>query len=268
MLTLLRRGAASPRDSMSASENHRRVEAALAAEGAKRGLRHAMGVAPFRAVHDTLLPEQKETLHGISGEAFEGLMRDGSVISFAYAYYPYAVEAIAPGAEGRWDKERWNIYSRAYARLNRALNETSAALAAVIGGVAIPATVEGIASKVDTVEDYYASRVSHRVAAELSGVGWRGRHELIIHPVYGPAIRLASVLTTQPITRTEPLRQHCGDCHACEDACKFLKHKDKLDNYREQCRRYLNYLGLEDEVCGKCIKACVKDGAYASSFRL
>jgi epoxyqueuosine reductase QueG len=253
---------------MSASENYRRVESALAAEGAKLGLRHALGVAPFKAVHDALLSAQKETLRGISGDAFEGLLHDGSIISIAYAYHQYAVEAIAPGAEGNWNKERWNIYSRAYARLNKALNETSSAIAAVIGGVAIPATVEGMASKVDTVEEYYASRVSHRVAAELSGVGWRGRHELIIHPVYGPAIRLASVVTSQPITRTHPLNQSCGGCHACEDACKFLKHKDKLDNYREQCRRYLNYLGLEDEVCGKCIKACVNNSVYSGSFNL
>lgn len=253
---------------MSASENLRRVEATLAAEGGKRGLRHAMGVAPFNTAYDTLLPAQKETLTGVSDGSFQNLMREGSIISIAYAYKPYAVEAIAPGSEGQWDKDRWNIYSRAYARLNKALNETSAIIAGVVGGIAVPATVEGISKKVDTVEEYYATRVSHRVAAELSGVGWRGKHELIIHPRYGPAIRLASVLTTQPITRTPPQTQTCGDCHACQDACKFLQHKDKLDNYREQCRRYLNYLGLEDEVCGKCIKACMKDSLYAAQFKL
>lgn len=231
-------------------------------------MKHAIGATPFKAVHDTLLPAQKETIAGISNGAFQSLMQVGSVISIAYAYKPYAIEAIAQGSEGRWDKERWNIYSRAYARLNKALNETSAVIASVAGGIAIPATIEGISTKVDQVEEYYATRVSHRVAAELSGVGWRGRHELIIHPTYGPAIRLASVLTTQPIIRTPPLTQTCGDCHACLDACKFLKHKDKLDNYREQCRRYLNHLALEDEVCGKCIKSCIKDSLYASLFRL
>jgi epoxyqueuosine reductase QueG len=253
---------------MSAEENHRRVEAVLSAEGRRRGLNHAMGVAPFKAVHDTLLPTQKTTLAGVSDGSFTRLMRGGSVISIAYAYRPYAIEAIAHGAEGNWDRDRWNIYSRAYARLNGALNETSAIIAKEIGGIAIPATIEGVAGKIDTVEEYYATRVSHRVAAELSGVGWRGRNELIVNPRYGPAIRLASVLTTTPITRTPPSTQDCGDCHACLDACKFLQHKDKPDNYREQCRRYLAYLALEDEVCGKCIKACMKDGAYAGQFRL
>jgi len=253
---------------MSTSENLQRAEAVLATEGMKRGLRHAMGVASFKTVYNALMSTQKNTLRDISGDAFEELMHDGSIIGIAYAYPQYAIDAIAPGSEGKWNKERWNIYSRTYARLNTALNQTSSTLAGVVDGIAIPATIEGIASKVDTVEEYYASRVSHRVAAELSGVGWRGRHELIIHPLYGPAIRLASVLTTQPITRTPPLNQSCEGCHACEDACKFLKYKDKLKNYREQCRRYLNYLGLEDEVCGKCIKACVKEGKHAASFNL
>ena len=253
---------------MSASENYQCVDTTLSAEATKRGLNQAMGVAPFKLMHDTLLPAQKETLLGIADGSFDRLMQNGSVISIAYAYKPYAIEAIAAGTEGHWDKDRWNVYSRAYARLNNALNETSAIIAGAIEGIPIPATVEGISKKVDTVEEYYATRVSHRVAAELSGVGWRGKHELIIHPRYGPAIRLASVLTTQPITRTPPQTQTCGDCHACQDVCKFLQQKNKLDNYREQCRRYLNYLGLEDEVCGKCIKACMKDSIFAAQFKL
>ncbi len=195
-------------------------------------------------------------------------MKEGSVISIAYAYKPYAIEAIAQGSEGRWDKERWNIYSRAYARLNKALNETSAVIANDIGGIAIPATVEGISTKVDTVEEYYATRVSHRVAAELSGVGWRGKTRANHPPHLRPRNKTCKRPNNQPNNTHPPLTQTCGDCHACLDVCKFLKHKDKLDNYREQCRRYLNHLALEDEVCGKCIKACIKDGLYAAQFKL
>jgi epoxyqueuosine reductase QueG len=252
---------------MSAEGNYHRVEAVLAAEGARRGLKHVMGVAPFKAVYDTLLPAQKTTLEGISGENLCNLIAGGSVISIAYAYWPYAIEAIASGSEGHWDKERWNIYSHAYARLNEALNHTSRAIADEIKGLAIPATIDSY-TKADTVEEYYATRVSHRVAAELSGVGWRGKHELIISPTYGPAIRLASVLTTKPITSTTKLETTCGDCTACQDVCPILKNKAKLKNYREQCRQYLAHLALEDEVCGKCIKACMREGKYAAQFHL
>lgn len=251
-----------------AGENLRRVEALLSAEGKRRGLKHAVGVASFEAVHGTLMPVQKTRLWEIADGIFDRLLSEGSVISIAYAYPDYAIEAIAQGGEKAWDMERWNVYARAYMRLNRALNETSAAIAAEIGGIAIPATVEGLSSQVSHVEDYYAQRVSHRVAAGLSGVGWRGRNELIVNSRFGCAIRLASVLTTTPITRTPPSTRGCGECRACLDACKFLDHKGKLDNYREQCRRYLVYLNLEDEVCGKCIKACLRDSIYADQFKL
>ena len=251
-----------------AGENLRRVEALLSAEGKRRGLKHAVGVASFEAVHGTLMPVQKTRLWEIADGIFDRLLSEGSVISIAYAYPDYAIEAIAQGREKAWDMERWNVYARAYMRLNRALNETSAAIAAEIGGIAIPATVEGLSSQVSHVEDYYAQRVSHRVAAGLSGVGWRGRNELIVSPSFGCAIRLASVLTTAPITRTPPSTRGCGECRACLDACKFFDHKGQLDNYREQCRRYLVHLNLEDEVCGKCIKACLRDSIYADQFKL
>ncbi len=253
---------------MSASENFHRVEAILVAEEKRRGLKWAIGVAPFDAVYGTLLPVQKTRLSEIASDSLNRMMKEGSVISIAYAYPPYAIEAIAHGREKAWDKDKWNIYARAYMRLNKALNETSTSIAKELGGIAIPATVEGLSSQVNHVEDYYAQRVSHRVAAELSGVGWRGKNELIVNPRFGCAIRLASVLTTVPITRTPPSKQGCGECRACLGACRFLDHKGQLDNYREQCRRYLVYLNLEDEVCGKCIKACLKESLYTDHFEL
>jgi epoxyqueuosine reductase QueG len=91
-----------------------------------------------------------------------------------------------------------------------------------IGGIPIPATTTGIATKIEHVENYYPIVVSHRVAAELSGVGWRGKNELIVNPKYSCAIRLASIITEMPLERTEPLQDGCEDCTACLDACPFL----------------------------------------------
>jgi epoxyqueuosine reductase len=253
---------------ISAAKNFRRVEFLLRTEGKRRGLKSVMGVAPFKAVQGILMPIQKKRLEEIANGEFDSLMSEGSVISIAYAYPEYAIEAIAQGTEKAWDMGRWNIYARAYTRLNWALNETSEVIAKEVGGIAIQATVEGLSSRVSRVEDYYIQRVSHRVAAELSGVGWRGKNELIVNPNYSCAIRLVSVITMAPISRTPPTTQDCGECCACLDACKFLDYKDNLDNYREQCRRYLIYLNLEDEVCGKCIKACYMNSPYACNFKL
>lgn len=252
----------------SASGNFRCVEALLAKEGKRRGLGFAMGVASFRAVHGGLMPVQKARLGEIVDRLFDHLLKEGSVVSIAYAYPAYAIEAIGQDIENARDKEKWNIYARAYVRLNNALNDTSAAIADEIDGIAIPATVEGLSSRVSHVEDYYAKRISHRVVAELAGVGWRGKNELIVNPRYGTAIRLASIITPHPITRTPPEIKNCGDCRACLDSCRFLNHKNLLDNYREQCRRYIVHIALEDEVCGKCVKACLRNSIYADQFKL
>jgi len=240
----------------------------LDVEAVRHGLRFHLGVASFREVYEGLLPVQKERLREISGERFDSFMEKGSVISIAFAYPEAAIDAIAVEIEGGFDLDTWAFYSDWYDRLNRALNETSSVMAKKVEGIAIPATTEGMATVIEHVEDYYPVVVSHRVAAELSGVGWRGKNELLANPTFSCAIRLASVITDLPLERTEPVPNGCGECRACLDACLFLDNKDKLENYREQCRRYIVSLGLEHEVCGKCIKACVREGVHRDAFRL
>ena len=244
------------------------VRALLRDEAGRRGLREVMGVAPFSSVYGALMPVQQARLREFSGDGFDGMIRDGSVVSIAFAYPEYAVDSIAVGSEGGYDKEKWNIYAREYIRLNEALNEASTRIASEIGGIAIPATTEGAAAEISHVEDYYPLVVSHRVAAEQSGVGWRGKNELIVNPRFSCAIRLASVLTTLPMRKTPPTKMGCGDCHACLDVCPYLRNKEELQNYREQCRRYLISLGLVSDVCGKCVKACYRESVYRDQFKL
>lgn len=253
---------------MDVNENSKRVRALLGEEAGRHGLGKALGVAPFSSVYNALMPVQKDKLRELSGDGFDELLQDGSVVSIAFAYPEHAIDSIAVGSEGNYDRERWNVYAREYMRLNGALNEASARIASEIGGVAIPATSEGIAAKISHVEDYYPLVVSHRVAAEQSGVGWRGKNELIVNPRFSCAVRLASVLTTLPLRRTPPTTLGCGDCHACLDVCPYLRNKEELQNYREQCRRYLVHLGLVSDVCGKCMKACYRDSVYRDQFKL
>ncbi len=224
-------------------------------EASRRGLRGVLGIAAFDSVYSTLLPIQKELLKGLCGDKFDGLMGNGSFICIAYAYPDAVIHGIAVEKGGSFDKERWNEYARWYRPLNDALNGTAERLARETDDVALPATVAW-GTDVSHVEDYYRLAVSHRVAAEQAGIGWRGKNELIVNPRYGCAIRLASTATALPLERTTESYEGCGDCHSCLDACQFLRRKDSLENYREQCRRYITALELEAEVCGKCIKAC------------
>ncbi|MEE8355323.1 MAG: hypothetical protein V3S09_05805 [Candidatus Bathyarchaeia archaeon] len=253
---------------MTGDSNLKKVRRYLEAEASRHGLRCSLGVASFRGVHEGLLPVQRVKLREVSGERFDSFMEGGSFISIAFAYPEAAIDAIAVEVGGGFDMDSWGFYSDWYDRLNRALNEASSAMAERIGGISIPATMGGIATKIENVEDYYPLVVSHRVAAEQSGIGWRGRNELIVNPNYSCAIRLASVITDMPLERTGPMLDRCGECRACLDACTFLANKDKLENYREQCRRYIVSLELEHEVCGKCIKACYRGSVHRDAFQL
>jgi epoxyqueuosine reductase QueG len=99
-------------------------------------------------------------------------------------------------------------------------------------------------------------------------VGWRGKNELVVNPVFSCAMRLASVVTETTLERTPTIGKGCGDCRACLDACPILSSKDRLENYRELCRRYIVSLGLDSDVCGKCIKACYRNSIYGDQYRL
>jgi epoxyqueuosine reductase QueG len=195
-------------------------------------------------------------------------MKNGNFISIAFSYPEEAIDSIAINVENGFDIEAWGLYSNWYDRLNLALNETSAAIANYLGGISIPATLTGISNKIEHVEDYYDLVVSHRVVAELSGVGWRGKNELIVNPKVSCAIRLASIITEVPLEHTNPIPNQCGNCRACLDVCPFLANKKKIENYREQCRKYILSLKLEHEVCGKCIKACFRESIHKNNFKL
>ena len=248
--------------------NLQRIRGVFEEESARHGLSGVLGVAAFESVYRALLPVQQRRLEELCGGELRRLLRGDSVISIAYAYPEYAIDAIALRSGKGYDKDSWSIYAQWYRRLNRSLNATAKKLAEETEGIAIPATTAGVADKVKHVEEYYGTTVSHRVAAELAGIGWRGRNELIVNPSYSCAIRLASIVTSLPLERTPPSAGSCGSCLACLAACSFLRLKDRLDNYREQCRRYIISLGLDADVCGKCIKACYRDSIYRDRFQL
>lgn len=63
--------------------------------------------------------------------------------------------------------------------------------------------------------------VPELAAAELAGVGWRGRHGLRIVPPYGSYVFLGTILTDLDVSQTGPSPGSlCGaHCRACQKAC-------------------------------------------------
>jgi len=66
----------------------------------------------------------------------------------------------------------------------------------------------------------YPFNLSQKRMAQLAGLGSMGKSSLIINPVYGPWIRLQSILTDAPLVPDqEDTRDPCDECTKCIDAC-------------------------------------------------
>jgi epoxyqueuosine reductase QueG len=169
-------------------------------------------------------------------------LREPEILAVPPTWQPRAAEG-----------DRWNDYARAYLALNRTLDYVSGVLATEYGGVAEKATIEGWTGKVQHVSDYFPHCVSHRAFAEAAGLGWRGRHSLIVTPEAGPALRFATVFVAGRIAGQPRTLRGCGECRACLDVCPVLR---RGRDHREGCRRRIRRLGLQADVCGICVRVC------------
>lgn len=61
--------------------------------------------------------------------------------------------------------------------------------------------------------------VMERVWAEKSGLGWIGRHGLLITKQQGSFFFLAELIIDLECTPDGPIKDYCGTCTACVDAC-------------------------------------------------
>lgn len=82
-----------------------------------------------------------------------------------------------------------------------------------------------------------------REHAARAGLGWIGKHTLLIHPRLGSWLLLGGVLTTLEIdtTAVETITDHCGACTRCIDACPT----DAITPYSVNASRCISYLTIE-----------------------
>lgn len=61
--------------------------------------------------------------------------------------------------------------------------------------------------------------VLERDVAAQAGLGWQGKSAMLIHPRVGTFTFLAAILTTLELPADELIKDHCGKCTRCLDAC-------------------------------------------------
>jgi len=202
-----------------------------------------------------------ERLRGIATEPadlFNGFSRAVSI----------AVRLADPVLEQIVDRPT-PLYAQHYQKVNALLDELALRAALAIqkaGGRALPLPASQVLDGVNLT-----SYLSHKAVAVAAGIGWQGKSLLVVSPQYGPRLRLVSLLTDLPLEPDAPLKNRCGGCTACADACpaSAIRGVNTQSHYEsreealhfDRCRdKILNEFSklphITGGICGVCVSVC------------
>jgi epoxyqueuosine reductase QueG len=190
-------------------------------------------------------------------------------VSIAVALNPVIVREIKDGPTLQYYEE--------YKRVNNLLTELCERVVCILARAGHRAeAVRATTEKFDP--DSLSTRVQHKTIATRAGLGWIGKSALLITEEYGPAVRLASVLTDADIETCEPIiSSRCGECHECVDRCPAGAiagpnwtpgdpREAVYDAFTclETARRLSGRQAINSTICGICINACPWTQRYLS----
>ncbi|MDY6919111.1 MAG: tRNA epoxyqueuosine(34) reductase QueG [Pseudomonadota bacterium] len=84
--------------------------------------------------------------------------------------------------------------------------------------------------------------VLEKALAEKAGLGWIGKHTLLLHRSAGSWFFLGEIYVDIPLPVDEPVSGHCGTCSACIDICPT---DAIVAPYQLDARKCISYLTIE-----------------------
>jgi len=151
------------------------------------------------------------------------------------------------------------IYKAHYRAVNDRLDDITFRLAQAIsdkGGQAIPIPASKVIKRYPMI-----GHLNHREFAYKAGLGWRGKNNLLVHPVFGGRIRLATLLTDMQLEPDASLEVDCGECDACARRCPAGAIGESPEDFDlEKCRDRVIYFSRDGNfghlICGLCLNCC------------
>lgn len=111
--------------------------------------------------------------------------------------------------------------------------------------------LETLAKRINTVIDTHRYRafadsapVFEKPLAAKSGLGWMGKHTLMLTRNAGSWFFLGALYTNLPLPIDAPTDNHCGSCTACLDICPT---QAIVAPYQLDARRCISYLTIENK---------------------
>ncbi len=102
-----------------------------------------------------------------------------------------------------------------------------------------------------TITDPFEARIYvdtgpilEREFAARAGLGWIGKHTLLIHPKHGSYFLLGEMLTSLDLTFDSPDTDHCGTCTRCIQACPTAA----ITPYSVDATKCISYQTLENRA--------------------